>query len=724
MKHRFATLIALSFAVQVFAGPLQLNAPLQAKAPGSLQSRALMPAPVQAPIGMLPYTGVPTGASIPTPYYGQAYQGIQPQLATGSYAYTPAMPASQLSPMGAYGNNGAMANPQMCAMNPQMCMQMNPQMYAQMAQMGGMAGTQMGAAATPTLNPQMLMAALAALPGLAYDMTRPSPGSSSTSATEYERYRPSRARDRIDIAPPIPPERSTFTNERSRREALDRRRDRPTAAGGETTVAGTATGTAAGTAERTATGTDERTATGTAERTATGTAERTATGPADRTSAGSDDRTSARTERTAPGTQLSKPPPATSGARRELPPPEPVERQRSETSQSPISRNEVTTTIGRIDSHNQTQMIATSPGSRCVPDPSCLDCVRDCQSLRSEVCTASNNYFEKIVAADASDGAIRIAKNHSASAGTTSCIREAMKSVNNDRIQFVSCPSSGAALGDGVARPCASDNMAKTMAGAYELVSDCLAGHIDSRADQAAGASIRAGLKKSMFQLWNYESGWAPNAAKKTAKSANGGGPGQLVQPIIETINSKNGADPSRFEQLKSYIASSRKKSCQALAGYDFKPLRADRKNACDRIAMDNGNPILNMMYSMAFMKILRGSLYQTAASVDGVQASTRERVINDLMIWGQGSGGEAISVAFQKVAKTHGSKLSGQPNEQKYQDFMVAMQKEVKSALQDFKQKNPRAAIDPDSDSTYLERTQTELTNLNQRVNGNCGVF
>ncbi len=651
MKRILAAIQILTFATQSLATGLAAKTP---------QARALIPAYTQSPVGYLPFTG--SAGLIPSPYR-PTYTQPTMQLNTGSFAYTPAMPGGGYNPYGAQYPG-----------YPQMNQQLYPQMNGQMGAFGS------AQPSSPTMNPQMLMAALSALPGIVYQMTKKSPTDEDSS---YQRNR-ERERERERQR-----DRERDDDRRSSRDRSDKSRSsrRPIAPLRDS---------------------DEDIEQ--AQRTR---AERT---ESPHSQIVEENRVRQQTETTRPAVQ--QPSVAAADARKAKPTwtkPEPVPA-------TVLSRNEVQATLGRIDQVNQQQVNATNPAAGRVPEGPCPTCGQ--ASARAEQCTTADGYFEQTLL-KADDNGIKIAKGHAANPQTIKCVSEALKSVNSDRVQFVSCSKSGTELGEAVARPCASDDMVKTMAGAYEMVSDCLAGYVDPRADEASGKTIRAAIKKSMFQVWNYESGFAPNAAKKTANTrANGGGPGQLVQPLIQAINDKSGTEASRFEQMKKYISASKSPSCQELARFDFKPLRGDRANGCDRVALDNGNPMTNMMYSMAFLKMMRTSLYKTASSLDGLNPASRERLLDQLTIWGQGAGGEAIEKAFEKVMKARGATLVGQPSEQSYQQFLTAMKSEVKATLEALKKDRPTLKINADLDSNYLERTQAELSNLEKRVNGSCGQF
>lgn len=343
------------------------------------------------------------------------------------------------------------------------------------------------------------------------------------------------------------------------------------------------------------------------------------------------------------------------------------------------------------------------------PTPAVNTCQGDCSETpanpRFETCNEKNSYFEEQITSSElkslSDGATNVP--------ILNCVAESMTTIDVSKFRFVSCPRAGTGYGVIVDRPCASQRMSQLMANSFDAVTDCLASYVDAKA--ATDASTRRNIRQSLFQLANHKSAWFINSID----NQSAGGVGHLVAPIIANVNGNENASGSEWERMQAHITSSKLASCQRIAKLKLEPLSNEpvQSHGCDRIALDRGNPVLNMIYMVGQAKSLRDHL---APALNQVPSPTRERLLDHLMIWGYTAGaagvGESLKIALKKGGT---SIMKANASGTEIERFL----EEMKTPLAAWQKKNriPGAK----AKTEFLTASKQTLANIETRTNGKC---
>ena len=391
------------------------------------------------------------------------------------------------------------------------------------------------------------------------------------------------------------------------------------------------------------------------------------------------------------------------------PPPKPTVSTTPE--KKPFTKSEAEAVMGKIDRVNQA--VKTPTDTPNTPPPECPECQAAAANLHYEQCSAKNNYLEEILARP-NNKALQITKDYKANPLTLKCISESMQAVDTTKATFASCPQSGGGYGAKVERPCASENMVKTVAASFELVTNCFAGYIDADADTTLAPRQR--IERVMFQLLNYESGWTVNSVD----SVSAGGLGHLYSPLIASINKTDANGASEWSRMKDYMKKSTSAACKSLEKADLQPLSAEAPNVkgCDRMALDKGNPMLNLMYTMAHLKSVRNAVVGTLKGTD-VSPALQRVLVDQLTVWGYSSGERGISEILKSSLAKEGSLLKGQAGKEELRKFMDTMVSEAST----WHAKNTPNA--PGDKPKYLVNSLNQLRNVQTRANSkNCGAF
>lgn len=355
-------------------------------------------------------------------------------------------------------------------------------------------------------------------------------------------------------------------------------------------------------------------------------------------------------------------------------------------------------TIEKAEAMNGYVNSVTS-GAQGVPPMTCVICgTATAQNPKYERCNNRNGYFEDYLNAPKSPG-VRLLKSHTPAEATMTCIAETQRSFSTNRYHY--CTQGGGGYGQNVARPCASENMVKTVASAYELTAGCLAGYIDPGAD--SNPEAKASIGRAMFQLMNHESGWNLNAVSGTSA----GGMGQLTQSAIQHINREE------FGKIQARIQGSSDKSCKQLAQTNYQPMQGGLSNACERVSMANGNPQLNMMYTMAHMKLVRDQVEGHIERM-GLAPGVRTQLIDQMMVWGHNVGSGGMGQILAAGLRRHGADLRSE-------NVGGFLQKLRQDTYQWHQVKGGRAPGEP---TNFLSATQYRLGQLEKRLNGKCGIL
>lgn len=183
-------------------------------------------------------------------------------------------------------------------------------------------------------------------------------------------------------------------------------------------------------------------------------------------------------------------------------------------------------------------------------------------------------------------------------------------------------------------RPCISENYFKMITNSFNVVSTCLKEYMSPGAsDDMQNLDVRAA-----YAMINIESGFHVNAMSGTGA----GGIGQLTGPAITDSNK------SEMSKVRAALESHPNAACSALS-HEFldsaEPMRADKGASCDRISIKKGNPVLNMIYSYAYLKwsknamnrvVLNDKRYKNKFKMSEYE---KQKIQRALMVWSHNTG-------------------------------------------------------------------------------------
>lgn len=141
-------------------------------------------------------------------------------------------------------------------------------------------------------------------------------------------------------------------------------------------------------------------------------------------------------------------------------------------------------------------------------------------------------------------------------------------------------------------RPCVSEKYVNMTANSFNLAGSCL-------------TNIPPHIKNVAAKIYPQESGFHVNAMSPMLNDA-GSGIGQLVKSAIDDVNK------SSIEQTKKLLASSPNSSCRAIEAelmQDRAPMNGASGLACNRLNIEKGNPLLNIIYSLSLLTLKQKSL-------------------------------------------------------------------------------------------------------------------
>ncbi len=141
-------------------------------------------------------------------------------------------------------------------------------------------------------------------------------------------------------------------------------------------------------------------------------------------------------------------------------------------------------------------------------------------------------------------------------------------------------------------RPCVSEKYVNVTANSFNLAGSCL-------------TNIPDYIKNVAAKIYPQESGFHVNAMNPMLNDA-GSGIGQLVKAAIDDVNK------SSIPQIKKLLASSPNSSCRAIESELMQgstPMNGASSLSCNRLNLEKGNPLLNIIYSLSLLSLKQKSL-------------------------------------------------------------------------------------------------------------------
>lgn len=237
------------------------------------------------------------------------------------------------------------------------------------------------------------------------------------------------------------------------------------------------------------------------------------------------------------------------------------------------------------------------------------------------------------------------------------CFREAM---SNHGGPFMNCPtdarsyfSSETSLNNRmrVEKSCNSRDKTHLAQISFELATSCFADYL---VGEQASAIQKSSISNALFALISWESGFHSNAVSH--KGA--GGIGQLTYGALKDIETNK-----IIEGMQAHV-NKNKDSNQACAQLSRVPLRKipSETGSCQRINVDNGNPLTNLIHTIGYQKIIRknylerriGAIPRLQTILKNMDDGKREKLLSSLSVWANNTGPSGLTNPFLNFATTH----------------------------------------------------------------------
>lgn len=222
------------------------------------------------------------------------------------------------------------------------------------------------------------------------------------------------------------------------------------------------------------------------------------------------------------------------------------------------------------------------------------------------------------------------------------CIQASLRAGStNSPKRFQSCGDSGG-YGNAVGPACINESYFKLINNSFDLVSKCMKDFLSQSDDEASKVlDVHA-----IFSLVNYESGFHVNAVS----GRRAGGIGQLTPAAITDVN------VTQMSSLRKFLANHSNNECQELSQEFLNsdaPMKSKTSEACGRISLKDGNPIKNMIYTVAYLRSIKQSLDhqifrdKNYSKKFNLSSSDMDRIRRALMLWAHnaGPGGTIVPV-------------------------------------------------------------------------------
>jgi hypothetical protein len=254
-------------------------------------------------------------------------------------------------------------------------------------------------------------------------------------------------------------------------------------------------------------------------------------------------------------------------------------------------------------------------------------------------------------------------------------------------------------------RPCISENYFKMISNSFNVVSTCLKDYMSPGAsDDVQNLDVRAA-----YAMINIESGFHVNAMSGTGA----GGIGQLTGPAITDSNK------TEMSKVRAALEQHSNPTCAQLS-HEFldskEPMRADKGASCDRISIKKGNPVLNMIYSYAYLKwsknamnrvVLNDKRYKNKFKMSDYE---KQKIQRALMVWSHNTGPAGTWTPAMTLLNTV------------YRNKPVTSAETFISELQQYMKKFPARANKSSARRTETSKYFPGITNLLNNIEKNVG--
>ena len=254
-------------------------------------------------------------------------------------------------------------------------------------------------------------------------------------------------------------------------------------------------------------------------------------------------------------------------------------------------------------------------------------------------------------------------------------------------------------------RPCISENYFKMITNSFNVVSTCLKDYMSPGAsDDMQNLDVRAA-----YAMINIESGFHVNAVSGTGA----GGIGQMTGPAIVDSNK------TEMSKIRAALEAHPNPACSELS-HEFldskEPMRADKAASCDRISIKKGNPVLNMIYTYAYLKwsknamsrvVLNDKRYKNKFKMSDYE---KQKIQRALMVWSHNTGPAGTWTPAMTLLNTV------------YRNKPVTSSDEFINELQQYMKKFPARANKSAARRTETSKYFPGITNLLNQIETNVG--
>jgi hypothetical protein len=280
-------------------------------------------------------------------------------------------------------------------------------------------------------------------------------------------------------------------------------------------------------------------------------------------------------------------------------------------------------------------------GSQSTNAVNCAECGDRSANLRYNRCTDKNDYLTATInRLSAKPGLLSTMARKPLEESTLIkpvCTLLGMEArFNSNSNSFRQCSSKGNI--SRVTRPCINESYFKLAHNSFDLVSSCMKGMLSPGASEAEQKED----VRMTYAMINKESGFHLNAASSGNSSRIGaGGIGQLTDSAIKDVNDK------QLSKMRALLSDSDDRQCRQLSSEFLKgntPMKAESRNACGRVAIEDGNPIKNILYTYGFLKVNKDYLNtlifkKHRSKFSSLSAKDLNKIQRAMTVWAHNTG-------------------------------------------------------------------------------------
>ncbi|MBX3039654.1 MAG: hypothetical protein KF789_02960, partial [Bdellovibrionaceae bacterium] len=285
------------------------------------------------------------------------------------------------------------------------------------------------------------------------------------------------------------------------------------------------------------------------------------------------------------------------------------------------------------------------------------------------------------------------------------CLRSSMVTkLGENNNSFRSCPAGSDKASKTRIRPCVSENYFSLISNSFDLVTRCMAPLMGSNQKDQKREVLE------LFGMFHIESGMHMSAMS----SSGAAGFGQLTESAIQSIN-KNELSGIR-KVLKEQGGACTRLSTEYLSGTP--PMRSQVSKSCDRISMAKGNPLTNMIYSIANVmqskRYLNGDIINSSRLKErfDLSASERKRLLTAISVWSHNTGLGGMKTPLLALLN---STYRGNKKVTDVDKFL----KELKQAMLDYPHRANKRTKRKKETSAYYPSIKSAIQSMNKNVGG-----